>query len=159
MKSIAVGALRIAVLLALAACRKPVKYEADVEITRLTSIRKDETGATLTTDAELSYVDCPGTQVEVIRGGRDFSSCMAKYKVGDKVKVRLEHHPNAEGFMSYDVYEVNGCPRPPDPNDEASYKMIRDCADWNVNGARVGFQCQFTNKKELVKKCPWFRVH
>lgn len=146
-------------IVALAGCKKSTKYETTVELTRLEPLRRDETGTVLTTDAEFSYVDCPGTQIEVVRGGRDFSSCIQKHKVGDKVTVKLDYHPDEEGYMRYDVYEVDGCPRPPDPNDEASYKMIRDCSDWNVNGARVGFQCLMTNKKELVRKCPWFKVH
>ena len=75
------------------------------------------------------------------------------------MKLKLEHHWDPEGFYDYDVFEVQGCPRPPDPNDEASYKMVRECADWNVNGTRVGFQCNYTNKKELNKKCPWFQKH
>jgi hypothetical protein len=36
--------------------------------------------------------------------------------------------------------------------------MVRDCADWNVNGTRVGFQCKYSDKHELNKKCPWFKT-
>jgi len=43
--------------------------------------------------------------------------------------------------------------------DEASYKLVRDCQDWQVNGQRAGFVCNYTNKKELNKKCPWFFRH
>jgi hypothetical protein len=138
-------------------CHKSKQYETNVEITRMSAVRKDEQGNVMTSDVEFSYVECPGTQIEVIRGGKEFSSCvLGKLKVGDKVKVKLEHHWDAEGFYDYDVYEVLGCARPPDPNDEASYKMVRECSDWNVNGARVGFQCNYQNKKDLNKKCPWF---
>jgi hypothetical protein len=144
---------------ALAGCHKSKQYEASVEITRLSPIRKDETGAVLTSDAEFSYVECPGTQIEVIRGGKDFSACMQKFKVGQKVKIKLEHRWDPEGHYDYDVFDVQGCARPPDPNDEASYKLVRDCSDWTVNGAAVGFQCQYANKKELNKKCPWFQKH
>jgi hypothetical protein len=143
--------------LPLAGCHRSKQYEANVEVTRLSPIRKDEQGVPLTTDLEFSYFECPGTQVEVIRGGKEFSACVAnKMKVGDKVRVKLEHHWDAEGFYDYDVFEVQGCPRPPDPNDEASFKMVRECSDWNVNGARVGFQCNYQNKNDLNKKCPWF---
>ena len=94
----------------------------------------------------------------MIRGGKEFSECMKKYKVGDKVKAKLTHAWDAEGRWDYDVHELGGCKRPPDPNDEASYKMIRDCSDWNVNGTRVGFTCKYSEKTELNKKCPWFKT-
>ena len=150
-----VSALVLAAL-PLLGCHKAKTYETTVEVTRNQAVRKDEQGAPITTDFEFSYSDCPGTQIEVIRGGKDFSACVAKFKVGEKVKIKIEHHWDPEGHYDSDVYEVQGCPRPPDPNDEASYKMVRDCADWNVNGTRVGFQCKYTDKKELNKKCPWF---
>jgi hypothetical protein len=156
LKNAFVLALAVAAL-PLVGCHRSKQYEAQVEVTRLTAIRKDEQGNPLTADLEISYVECPGTQIEVLRGGKDFASCIAqKMKVGDKVKVKLEHHWDSEGHYDYDVYEVQGCPRPPDPNDEASYKMVRECNDWNVNGTRVGFQCNYQDKKDLNKKCPWF---
>jgi len=141
-------------------CHRSKQFEANVEITRVSVIRKDEQGTALTTDVEFSYFECPGTQIEVIRGGKEFSACVAqKVKLGEKVKVKIDHHWDPEGVYDYDVYDVQGCPRPPDPNDEASYKMVRECGDWNVNGTRVGFQCLYTEKKELNKKCPWFHRH
>lgn len=158
MKAIKHAVLSVLVLasLPLLGCHKTKTYESTVEVTRIAAVRKDEQGAALTTDFEFSYSECPGTQIEVIRGGKEFSACVAKFKVGDKVKIKIQHHWDVEGHYDADVYEVQGCARPPDPNDEASYKMVRDCSDWNVNGARVGFQCKYTEKKELNKKCPWF---
>ena len=155
LKKIVVTALVLSVL-PLVGCHRAKHYDASVEVTRISAIRKDEAGNVLTTDFEFSYVECPGTQIEVIRGGKEFSDCVKQFKVGDKVKVKLDHKWDPEGFYDYDVYEVQGCKRPPDPNDEASFKMVRDCKDWNVNGTRVGFQCNYTDKKELNKKCPWF---
>ncbi len=150
----------VAAAVPLSGCHKSKQYETTVEVTRVSAVgKKDEKGNPSSMDVELSYSECPGTQVEVIRGGKDFAACAAKLKVGDKVKVKLEHHWDAEGHWDYDVFDVAGCSRPPDPNDEASYKMVRDCADWNVNGARVGFQCNYTHKTELNKKCPWFKTH
>jgi hypothetical protein len=154
-KKIVVGVLILAAL-PLVSCHRAKQYEATVELTRISAIRKDEQGAVLTSDVEFSYFECPGTQIEVIRGGKEFSSCVQHLKVGEKVKIKLEHKWDPEGFYDYDVFEVQGCKRPPDPNDEASYKMVRECNDWNVNGTRVGFQCNYSNKKELNKKCPWF---
>lgn len=159
-KRVLVTALVLSSLPLIGACHPSKQYQATVEVTRLAQVRKDETGAPITTDLEFSFIECPGTQIEVIRGGKDFSACVTnKLKVGDKAKIKLEQHWDAEGFYDYDVFEVEGCPRPADPNDEASYKMIRECNDWNVNGARVGFQCNYLGKRELSKKCPWFKRH
>lgn len=144
--------------LPLGACNKPKQYEATVEVTRIGIVRKDETGAPTSTDVEFSYLDCPGTQTEVVRGGKEFSACVqGKLALGQRVKVKVEHRWDPEGHYTYDVHEIHGCPRPPDPNDEASFKTIRECSDWTVNGAPVGFQCDYENKKELNKKCPWFK--
>jgi hypothetical protein len=149
----------ILVLATLVGCHRSKHYEANVEITRVEQIRKDDHGVLLTSDAEFSYVECPGTQIEVIRGGKDFSACMQKYKVGEKVKVKVEHRWDPEGHWDYDVVELGGRAQPPDPNDEASYKLVRECSDWVVNGASVGFQCNYQSKKELNAKCPWFKKH
>ena len=141
----------------LAGCHRSKTYETSVEVTRIGSLRRDEQGNPITMDVEISYLACPGTQVEVIRGGKDFASCLAeKVKTGDKIKVKLEHHWSPEGHYDFHVFEVAGCSRPPDPNDEASYKVVRECADWKENGARVGFQCSYTNNADLEKACPWF---
>ena len=156
-----VGALVGAALLVplIGACHKSKQYETTVEVTRVAAVRKDESGAATTTDVEFSYTECPGTQTEVIRGGKDFSACASKFKVGDKVKVKLEHRWDPEGHYDFDVFEIHGCPRPPDPNDEASFKMVRECEDWKVNETRVGFQCSYQSKKALNKACPWFARH
>jgi hypothetical protein len=144
---------------ALAGCHKAKKYDANVEVTRISVVRKDENGRALTTDFEFSYFECPGAQSETIRGGEEFSACVSKIAVGSKVPIKLEHHWDPEGRMVWDVFQVADCKRPPDPNDEASYAMVRECADWKVNGATVGFECQIIPKKDLIQKCPWFAHH
>lgn len=138
-------------------CHKPKTYETTVEIMRVSTVRKDEQGHPLSMDVEISYAECPGMQTEVFRGGKEFAECLhGKVKVGDKVKVTVQHSWDPEGYYDYDVLEMAGCKRQPDPNDEASYKVVRECSDWVVNGTRVGFQCDYGNRKELSKKCPWF---
>ncbi|MBS2012042.1 MAG: hypothetical protein JST00_04095 [Deltaproteobacteria bacterium] len=146
-------------LAGLAGCHKSKKYDANVEVTRISVVRRDENGRALTTDFEFSYFECPGTQIETIRGGEEFSACVSKLAVGAKVPVKIEHHWDPEGHMVWEVYQVGDCKRPPDPNDEASYAMVRECNDWKVNGATVGFECQIAPKKELLQKCPWFSKH
>jgi hypothetical protein len=37
--------------------------------------------------------------------------------------------------------------------------MIRECEDWSVNGAVVGFKCNVAPQKSLLKSCPWFAKH
>lgn len=121
------------------------------------AVRKDEKGAVLTQDFEFAYADCPGSQQEVIRGDQKFAACTSKYQVGDQVKIAIEHRWSDEGFYRWHVTKVGDCERIEDPEDEASFAMVRECDDWHVNGARVGFQCKYTPEKKLTDKCPWFK--
>lgn len=139
------------------ACHRTTQHEANVEVTRSHSTRKDEAGKPLTVDFEFSYVECPGSQIEVIRGDAKFAECTSKYKVGDRVKVAIEHKWGDEGVYKWTVTKVGDCVRVPDPDDEASFAMVRECNDWQVNGTRVGFQCKYAPEKNLIDKCPWFR--
>lgn len=138
-------------------CHRSKNYEANVEVTRIAAVRKDETGKPLTLDFEVSYVECPGSQIEVVRGDAEFAACVAKYKVGDKVHVDITHEWAPEGHYKWTIHKVGDCKRLPDPDDEASYAMVRECDDWLVNGQRVGFQCKYAPEKKLIDKCPWFR--
>ena len=149
----------LTLLVAIVGCHKPHKYEANVEISRVSVVRRDANGRALTTDVEFSYFECPGTQVENVRGGEEFSKCISKLPVGAKVSVKLEHRWTDEGHYVWEVNQLADCPRLPDPNDEASFATVRECEDWTVNGATVGFECQIKPKKELLKKCPWFAKH
>lgn len=146
------------VVLVATGCHRSKTYEANVEVTRVAPIRKDEAGKTLTQDFEFSYFECPGTQVEVVRGDAKFAECTSKYKVGEKVKVAIDHHFGSdEGVYKWTVKKIGDCERIPDPSDEASFAMVRECDDWSVNGTRVGFQCKYTPERKLIDKCPWFK--
>ena len=138
------------------ACHRSKTYESTVEVTRLSVARADQNGRATLTDLEISYVDCPGTQVEVVRGGEEFSASVSKLAVGAKIPVKVEHHWDAEGHYVWDVYQVADCKRPRDPNDEASFATVRECEEWKANGVVVGFECQISPKKALLDKCPWF---
>lgn len=138
-------------------CHRSKTYEANVEVTRISPIRKDEKGVVLTQDFEFSYVECPGTQIEVVRGDAKFAACTSKFKVGEKVKIAIDHKWSEEGNYKWQVTKVGDCDLVKDPNDEASYALVRECDDWSVNGTKVGFQCKYTPEKKLVDKCPWFR--
>lgn len=138
-------------------CHQTKSYEAEVEVTRSSVVRRDEAGRPTTIDVEVSYIQCPGTQIEVVRGGPEFAACVAKYPVGAKVKVSIEHAWRREGYYKSTVRKMGECERVPDPDDEGSFAMIRECEDWKVNGANVGFQCRYVPEKKLVDQCPWFR--
>jgi hypothetical protein len=146
--------------LLLAACHaKPVWYEAEVQLPRLDIPRRDGVdGPPLALDAEFSYHTCPGSQIEVVRGGAEFARCLLSHKVGEKVKARLLWHPDGQGGFTWDVHELAGCKRPPDPEDEASFRSVRDCRDLTVNGVKVGFHYETTAGDGLIKACPWFRA-
>lgn len=137
-------------------CHRAKTYESTVEVTRISVARTDQNGRATLTDVELSYVDCPGTQLENVRGGEEFSSCISKLAVGTRVPVKVEHRWSSEGFYTWDVHQVADCKRPPDPNDEASFATVRECEEWKANGVVVGFECQISPKKALLQKCPWF---
>lgn len=142
-----------------AACHRTKSYDAKVEVTRTTPVRKDEAGKVVTLDLEYTFSDCPGAQVEVIRGDAAFAACAGKYKVGEKIPIKLDHQWDPEGHYEWVVRRVGDCAREPDPNDEASFALVRECEDWAVNGTRVGFECKYIPEKKLLEKCPWFRRH
>ncbi|MBX3262322.1 MAG: hypothetical protein KF782_21750 [Labilithrix sp.] len=138
-------------------CHRPKHYETTVEITRVSVVRKDESNKPLVLDVEVAYSECPGEQLEVVRGGLEFAPCAGKLKVGDKVKVGIDHEWTDEGHYKWTIRTLGECSRVPDPNDEASYALVRECEDLTVNGARVGFQCKYIPERGLVDKCPWFQ--
>ena len=116
-------------------CHRSKSYEANVEVTRVSPLRKDEKGTVLTQDFEFSYVECPGTQVEVVRGDAKFAACTGKYKVGDKVKVSIDHKWSDEGAYKWNVTKIGDCERIQDPNDDASYALVSDCVPVTVTRA------------------------
>jgi hypothetical protein len=145
-------------LSALGGCHKTKQYESDVKISRMSVVRKDEQGKPITMDVEIAYFPCPGEQYEVMRGNAEFSACvLGKSKVGDTVKAKILHRWDPAGHYRSDVVELAGCKRELDPEDEASFQTVRDCEDWSVNGAKVGFRCNLASKKNLNKVCPWFQ--
>jgi hypothetical protein len=157
MRSAAViGVLLVA---GLGACHRPKHYDANVEVTRISPVRADENGRTLTVDIELSYYDCPGTQLEVIRGDATFAECIAKHKVGDRIPVAITRTWASQGVYTWNVDRIGDCTHLKDPSDEASYALVRECDDWTINGTRVGFQCRYLPEKHLIDKCPWFQRH
>jgi hypothetical protein len=139
-------------------CRaKPTWYESRVELVRYDVVRRDAEKKPVTADVEISYAACPGYQHEVMRGPAEFATCMQKYKIGESLPAKILWHFGAHGYYEWEVHELGDCKRPPDPEDEASFSIIRDCEDWKVHGASVGFRCKYLGKETLNAACPWFR--
>jgi hypothetical protein len=144
-------------LLGFASCHRPHTYDAEATVERISPVRKDENGRTLTVDVEVAYAGCPGKQIEVARGDATLASCVSKYSVGAKIPVQVEHYWTDEGHYTWGLRRIGDCPRVRDPADEASYALVRECGDVNVNGTRVGFECSYVPRRELLRRCPWFK--
>ncbi len=139
-----------------ASCRRSTRYDAYVDVTRITSVPADGSNAT-TLDVEVTYVECPGRPVEVLRGGGDFAACAGKYKVGEKLKVSIDHAPTGEGHYKWSVRTVGECSLVAHPSEEAAYALVRECGDWSANRTGAAFRCRAIADEALVEKCPWFR--
>ena len=151
-------ALASVLVLTSAACNGRKQYTTEVDLLRVTPIRRDDTGRVLTTDVEMSFAKCPGDQRKTIRGDAAFSACVSKMKVGDKVPVTLDHGSEQDGIAHFRVLRVGDCERKIDPNDEASFEIVQVCTKLEVNSVVVGFHCERKPSAELLAACPWFRT-
>lgn len=138
-------------------CSREKTFTSSVEILRYAPVRTDASGKTIVADVAIRYSDCPGNQQEVVRGGAEFAACMANQKVSSKVPVSLNWYKDKNGYHSWDVTEIAGCKRPPDPNDLGSFETVQECEDVAVHGVVTGFRCKKLPEKQLVAKCPWFQ--
>lgn len=144
-------------LLACACSKKPKWYEANVRLTRVQTIRFDASGKATDVDVEVQYVDCPGgQQLEIIRGDAAFAACMKGHSAGETVKAKIQQHWDARGFWDWDIHELGGCKRAPDPDDINSFDTVQECEPIIANGVNEGFRCNRIPQRELLKKCPWF---
>ena len=151
----------LGLLLASSACKNETleTYTTRADLERLQVIRTAPDGKTpILIDVEFSYEDCPGEQRKMIRGGKEFAACVQKYKPGEKVPIVEIWGYQVEGGKNSKVTQVGDCPRPPDPEDEASFEVVQVCDDIKVHGVRVGFRCDYTPGPELLDVCPWFRT-
>lgn len=153
------AALAFGLALAVAGCARSKRYYSRVEVLRVDARRMERgTGQARMLDLELRYIDCPGRQTEVIRGGREFARCFSgRHRVGARVAVEIDHHPTRDGEWEWDVVSVGGCARPVDHNDDASFETVQECRDVYAYGLRIGFRCDRVPQRELLRRCPWFR--
>lgn len=139
-------------------CKEHKKFSANVEIVRLETVKIDTDGKPLIIDLEISYVECPGTQLEIIRGDKNFANCLlGQFKVGDKVNVDIDWKWDTFGYYKWSVFKVASCERIFDPLDEVSYDLVEECEDYLVYNNKVGFTCRRIPTSKLIAKCPWFR--
>jgi len=134
-------AVRLGLLLvvggALAACSTPKRYESAVQI-----VRKE-------------WDACPGDQFQVIRGGKAFAECTAKYDVGDEVPVYVRHWWDDRGYYRWDIERMGDCWRTIETESVGSYEKGQECKDVENFGYKAGFQCSRKPFQSLVKRCPW----
>lgn len=136
---------------------KEQRWESEVEIQRVDAVSRSRDGKPEALDVELLWTAC--AQREVIRGDAAFAACMAKRKPGDKVRVKVRQAWDPAGFYDWDITEVDGCARPPEDGDEASFDSVQECKPIGQHGVVSGFSCNRIPTGDLVAKCPWFRRH
>ena len=158
----AVTPSRVAIALALgfaalatSACSRTRRYESAVQIVSKESVEKAADGTTTQVDFELEWDACPGDQFQVVRGGRAFAACTAKYDVGDTVPVYVRHYWDERGFYRWDVERLGDCWRPVEPDSPGSFEKGQECQDVLNNGAKSGFTCSRKPFRALVRRCPW----
>lgn len=145
-------------LTALTACGgKPKDYDTEVQITRKDPIERDARGVPRAVDVEVSYIDCPGTQSEVLRGDATFLACISGLSRGARAKATVRHRPRHDGRWESVIVKLGACARVAEVDDPSSYTTARECVDKRINGVVVGFDCDYTPEKALVERCPWFR--
>lgn len=143
----------------LVGCRhSPKEYESKVTINRIEVVMKNGDGKPAAMDVEINYADCPGDQIEIVRGGKDFAECiLGKYKPEDRVQAKVYWYWDSRGFYKWEVRKLGECERIIDPEDEVSYEIVEECEDYIVYGNKVGFRCKRVATSELIQTCPWFR--
>lgn len=140
------------------ACKADKYYTTKVEINRIEILKYDSQKNPLILDVEISYPECPGKQIEIFRGNKEFAKCILEnYKLHDQMNAEIHWYWNTLGYYQWDVVKLGNCQRWKDPLDEFSYEMIEQCEDFIVYGVRVGFVCKRIPTEELLKVCPWFR--
>lgn len=150
--------LAFVLLITLSCKKKEQVYQTNLDIKFIKVIKKDKEKKPLVLDVEVTYPDCPGIQIEIIRGNQEFASCMLeKYKVGDKVNGEIRWGWESLGYYKWHIEKVGDCNRWVDPKDEFSYEMIEECDDFIIYGIKEGFLCKRIPTDELIEKCPWFR--
>ncbi len=149
----------LVILTLFSSCRRgPLTFEPTIELNRLEVVSFDEAGKPLTMDVEITYPECPGDQIEILRGDKKFTDCILEnFKKQDRAKAKILWQWNELGYYDWEVNKIGQCERKVDRDDEVSYDMIEECEDYVVYGDNVGFRCKRIATADLIKVCPWFR--
>jgi hypothetical protein len=140
----------------LSACApKARSFESVCQIVRRSDVDVDDAGTVTQIELELEWDPCPGDQFQVVRGGKDFAACTARYPVGTYVPVRVKQWWDDRGYYRWDLTRVGDCERTPEPESEGSYEKSQECEDVTSFGRPVGFLCRRRPEKRLLQICPW----
>jgi hypothetical protein len=140
----------------LVACTpKEEKFESVCQLVRREVVEENDKGEPELVDIELEWDPCPGDQLQIVRGGRDFAKCIAKYEMGDLLPVRVLHQWDTRGYYKWDLYQVGDCSRPIERESEGSYEKSQECEEEKAYGRTTGFSCSRRPFRQLVSVCPW----
>lgn len=160
-KALGVKPAGVGLLLALASfamlgcSHKEERFESTVQIIRKEVVEKDEQGGATAMDFEAEWDACPGDQFQVVRGGKDFATCAAKYNAGDYVPVIVKHFWDPRGYYRWDIERLGDCERPIDTDAYGSYEKSAECKEVVDYGRPIGFECSRRPFRALLKRCPW----
>jgi hypothetical protein len=150
--------LLVAAAPALAGCHSSSRtFDANVRIKRIETVHSDDKGKPISTDVDMVWHECPGDQRQTMRSGREFSSCIHKYKTDDVVPAKVVWEWDEHGHYDHHVVELGGCKAPPVDDDDSSFDSIAECVPSIQHDAVVGFHCDRLPEGELAQKCPWFK--
>ena len=140
---------------AVSGCKpKEEKFESVCQLIRREVVSVDEKGPVIL-DVELEWDPCPGDQFQVVRGGREFAACMAKYKIGDFLAVHVVRHWDTRGYYEWDLSLVGDCPHEIEWDADGSYEKSQECTDDLSHNVPVGFKCSRQPVAKLLQICPW----
>lgn len=131
------------------------RYVSVVQLIRRDVVEHDESGVPQQVDLEMEWDPCPGDQYQVVRGGKDFAACTAKYKNGDYVPVKVVHFWDGLGFYRWDIEQLGDCTRVIDPGSPGSYEKSQECAPYNLFDRSQGFECSRRPFRSLLTVCPF----
>jgi hypothetical protein len=148
--------LALPIALSTAACGERLeRFESVCEIVRKDEVEVDEQGATESVDVEFVWDSCPGEQLQVVRGGKDFAACMKKYEVGKRAPVFVKHWWDERGYFAWDVYMIGDCLRYIEESSVGSYEKVQECSDDDMYGKITGFSCRRRSFETMATVCPW----
>lgn len=147
--------IALAVLTSLSQTEQVERYESVVQIVHRDAADTNDKGEIETVDIELEWDPCPGDQFQVVRGGKEFAACTAKYDVGEYIDVKVVHFWDPHGFYRWDIEQLGDCKRAIEPASEGSYEKSQECEEYKSYGKTSGFACSRLPKKNLTKICPW----